>query len=338
MSDSVEKQLVIPAVTVLPPKLNLESQITDLEAAISHWLGTIVGGKPRLDTVKGYRQEMDHWLRWCDVNAVDPRSPARINVEAYRMELIAAKLLSPTIARKLTVVRLFYEWAKNTGFILRNPAAGIKAPPDERIKRTKKLSHGQAERLLEALPPSDTLRGKRDRLILGLLLLEGLRRVELERANDEDLEEAMFSPKILVHGKKRDRYKFPRADTLAAWQTYVALRGEVEQDMGVLHGKETLVTPLICNIDKGGSPRGRISRRGLNYIVDGYMEKAGVKQDQFSCHSLRHTFATLLYHETKDLKAVQDELGHKWITTSAIYADSDYERERYSERVPLGLK
>jgi site-specific recombinase XerC len=43
----------------------------------------------------------------------------------------------------------------------------------------------------------------------------------------------------------------------------------------------------------------------------------------------------LLYKETKDLKAVQDELGHANISTSAIYADSGHEVERYSERVPL---
>ena len=57
-----------------------------------------------------------------------------------------------------------------------------------------------------------------------------------------------------------------------------------------------------------------------------------------SCHALRHTFASLLYQKTKDLKAVQDELGHANISTTAGYADSGFDQERYSELVPLSLK
>jgi integrase/recombinase XerC len=39
-----------------------------------------------------------------------------------------------------------------------------------------------------------------------------------------------------------------------------------------------------------------------------------------SVHSLRHTFATRLYHKTGDLHLVQRALGHRQITTTEIYA------------------
>jgi site-specific recombinase XerD len=39
-----------------------------------------------------------------------------------------------------------------------------------------------------------------------------------------------------------------------------------------------------------------------------------------SFHSLRHTFATNLYHKTGDLHLVQRALGHRQITTTEIYA------------------
>jgi integrase/recombinase XerC len=39
-----------------------------------------------------------------------------------------------------------------------------------------------------------------------------------------------------------------------------------------------------------------------------------------SIHSLRHTFATRLYHKTGDLYLVQRALGHRHITTTEIYA------------------
>ncbi|MEW5701390.1 MAG: tyrosine-type recombinase/integrase [Candidatus Zixiibacteriota bacterium] len=39
-----------------------------------------------------------------------------------------------------------------------------------------------------------------------------------------------------------------------------------------------------------------------------------------SVHSLRHTFATRLYHKTGDLYLVQRARGHRQITTTEIYA------------------
>jgi integrase/recombinase XerD len=311
--------------------------IADLDEAVRIWLTSeVANGDPRDDTVKGYQQDIGAWMTWCRVNHVNPGAPTRQNVEAHRTEMIAAGLMPATIGRRLTVIRRFYQSAKDRGMIALNPAAGVKPPTDRRVAdRKKTLTPGQAERLLEILPPTDTLKGKRDRVIIGLMLLEGLRRVELHRANDDDIEEGLLGQRILVHGKIRDRHKYPRADTLAALQEYIDARGPVEMETIQLHRKECQVTPMITRISKADRPGGRISRIGLNHIIDGYLVKAGIKKDQLSCHALRHTFATLLYKETKDLKAVQDELGHANISTSAIYADSGHEVERYSERVPL---
>jgi len=311
--------------------------ITDLDEAVRIWLGSeVANGDLREDTVKGYQQDFGAWMSWCRVNNVNPGAPTRQNVEAHRAEMIAAGLRPATIGRRLTVIRRFYQSAKDRGMIRLNPAAGVKPPTDRRISdRKKSLTPGQAERLLEVLPPTDTLKGKRDRVIIGLMLLEGLRRVELHRANDGDIEEGLLGQRLLVHGKIRDRHKYPRADTLAALQEYILARGPVEPEAVLLHRKECQVTPLITRISKADRPGGRIARIGLNYIIDGYLVKAGIKKEQLSCHALRHTFGTLLYKETKDLRAVQDELGHANISTTAIYADSGQELERYSERLPL---
>jgi integrase len=38
-------------------------------------------------------------------------------------------------------------------------------------------------------------------------------------------------------------------------------------------------------------------------------------------HSARHTFATMTYQATKDLRLLQKQLSHSRITTTQIYAD-----------------
>lgn len=332
-------QLIIPALDGdrLPMARQPDWEAFDIEATVRAWLTSeVANGDPREDTLYSYRLNLQHWFKWCGVNRVDPGAPSRQDVEAFRAELIGAKLQATTVALKLTVVRRFYQSALERQLIPCNPAAGVKPPTDRRIKgRKKALSNAHAERLMEALPPADALKGKRDRVIIGLMLLEGLRRVEIHRANDEDIEEGLLGAKLVVHGKIRDRYKYPRKDMEEVLLEYLEHRGPVPTEVNQ-EGRE--VTPLVCNIAKGGKVGSRISRIGLNYIVDGYLNLAGIKREQISCHALRHTFGTLLYQETKDLRAVQDELGHAHINTTAIYADSGHDTQRFSERVPLAFK
>ena len=43
--------------------------------------------------------------------------------------------------------------------------------------------------------------------------------------------------------------------------------------------------------------------------------------DHYSIHACRHTFGTVLYQSTKNLREVQKQLGHSKPSTTAIYAD-----------------
>ncbi len=43
--------------------------------------------------------------------------------------------------------------------------------------------------------------------------------------------------------------------------------------------------------------------------------------DHFSVHSARHTYATFLLHDTKNLKYVQKQLGHSTMMMTGLYAD-----------------
>ncbi|MBI3663375.1 MAG: tyrosine-type recombinase/integrase [Acidobacteria bacterium] len=63
----------------------------------------------------------------------------------------------------------------------------------------------------------------------------------------------------------------------------------------------------------------RLGARQVQLRFAALCRKAGVSR-RVSVHSLRHTFATRLYHKTGDLYLVQRALGHRQITTTEIYA------------------
>ncbi len=56
---------------------------------------------------------------------------------------------------------------------------------------------------------------------------------------------------------------------------------------------------------------------------------AGIKNaSKITPHKLRHTFASILYRETKDIKVLQDLLGHANISTTQIYTHTDTEQRK----------
>ncbi len=67
--------------------------------------------------------------------------------------------------------------------------------------------------------------------------------------------------------------------------------------------------------------RGAWSRQAVQQIVKKYLKALGLYENGKSVHALRHSYATELYRKTKDLRAVQKQLGHASITTTQIYAD-----------------
>jgi len=66
---------------------------------------------------------------------------------------------------------------------------------------------------------------------------------------------------------------------------------------------------------------GQLDTRYLRTMVKRQACKAGIAEcERISPHTLRHSFATQLYRETKDLIAVKEALGHEDIGTTQIYA------------------
>jgi site-specific recombinase XerD len=64
-----------------------------------------------------------------------------------------------------------------------------------------------------------------------------------------------------------------------------------------------------------------VSSRYLRYMVKDLGEKAGIDKDLHPQHTLRHSFATDLLRQTKNLRLVGKALGHsdKSIGTALIY-------------------
>ena len=122
----------------------------------------------------------------------------------------------------------------------------------------------------------EKVRELRDLLMIDMMALHGLRTIEVQRANVEDLTDLGVNFALVVRGKTRDRLVYLRPDTRARMQEYVALGGETARDRDG--------TPLFSTID---APRHRLTRTRLRAIIVRYLRMAGLKRPGISNLALR---------------------------------------------------
>jgi len=149
--------------------------IPDLEHAKSAVLVSLRSSESQ----RSYRRSIDDFVRWyCS----EPRSSFNKTVVIrYRIHLEDQLLAPGTINVRLAAVRRLAYEAADTGLLSPERAAGIR-----RVKGSKKLGIRlgnwltvEEARALWQIPSAYSLKGKRDRAILAVLLGCGLRRGEL---------------------------------------------------------------------------------------------------------------------------------------------------------------
>ncbi|MEN9518875.1 MAG: hypothetical protein RLZZ381_1463 [Cyanobacteriota bacterium] len=277
----------------------------------------VSAGDASADTLKTYTRQLYQFLQWCDRRQLNPVTIVKDDVKKYRHWMVKQQQYKPaTIALKLAVVRRFYQAAVEKGLIAINPAAGVK-PPREKFDPAEKITYLEAEEvevLFRTVPHDGSLKSTRDRLILGIMALEGTRTVELHRADIASVVRQGKNLGVRVEGKRSIRVVPLTPDLARLLVEYLHQREA---------SKEVLKPTRPLFISTGNNSRGqRITRRGIRTIVDTYLKLADLKHTPgrtISAHSLRHTAGTLALRSGADLRQVQDLLGHSDPRTTSIY-------------------
>ncbi len=295
-----------------PDPFESEFEEDDIFRAFSRFVQIhIAQGDATDDTIRAYYREIDFWTQWCQRHNVDVANARRIHIEMYREEMKQQGLRINTRSHKLSIVRRFYDSAVEAGLRDNNPAAGVRGGKDQTPgeEKIKSLTGAALSRLLGVIP-TDTLVGKRDRAIVALMAIHGLRRVEIERMDEDSLliQEDMVS--IEVKGKaNRIRQVYLRPDTYRVITDYLMHKHEAG-----------FVAEGPCFVSLSNRSRGqRISRRSLNEIVDYYLSEASLKRVGVSCHALRHTFGTLSISGGAKVEDLKNAMGHVEIESTELY-------------------
>jgi len=246
-----------------------------------------------------------HLLREDGVAYASEVSEAHLIAYARHLERRTTRRGTPLAAASrastLSTIRRFFAFLASRGLVLRDPAAAIKLPRSKRLPRGI-LTESQARRLMAVPFPGSPI-GKRDRAILELLYGSGIRLGEAARADVSDLD--LRRRVLLVRsGKgKKDRVVPVPARAAIALDTYLA------------QARPELVkrADAALFVSRHG---GRLSLVGLRAIVKRHGRAIGVA---LTPHALRHTCATHLLRGGADIRHLQELLGHRCLSTTALY-------------------
>ncbi len=149
--------------------------------------------------------------------------------------------------------------------------------------------------------------GQRNRAMMRLMLDSGLRVAEITALKWNDLN--LTTGQLHVKQGKMDRMLWIGENTLKLLQK---LRERQAKDVPADQGVKA---PEYVFSTRDG---GKLSPRFIQAMVKRYRERCGFDK-RVTPHTLRHTFATDLLRETKNICLVQKTLGHASLSTTQIY-------------------
>ncbi|MCF8000750.1 MAG: tyrosine-type recombinase/integrase [Halanaerobiales bacterium] len=219
--------------------------------------------------------------------------------------------------RKLYAIRSFFKFLQKREYIEKNPAMTIESSKTRTTAEPIYLKLDEAKKYIKVIKEADLLNKKRDLAIVKLFLYAGLRVSELVELDLEDIDYEDKSIKFFGKGNK-ERYVPLHADTINSIKQYLPERNKIDPN-----DKDAEKALFL-------STRGnRISPRSIQLFVKKYAKMAGIKNaSKVTPHKLRHTFATMLYNKTKNIKVLQDLLGHENISTTQIYTHTDQKQKK----------
>ncbi len=258
-------------------------------------------------TSTNYARDLDALVRFAEgAGLARWRDLDSQHVRIFGAKEHAAGLAPRSVQRRLSAVRSFFRFLMREGELTNNPASEIRAPKAAK-RLPKTLDVDQVVQLLE-IPAEDAL-AVRDRAMMELLYSSGLRLAELIGLERPDVDLRDRTVRVLGKGSKTRVVPVGKhaVAAITAWL----------RDRGVLAAPEE--TALF--VGRNGR---RIGARAVQQRVQYWARRRGLPQ-RIHPHLFRHSFATHLLESSRDLRGVQELLGHADIATTQVYTHLDFQ-------------
>lgn len=282
----------------------------EVGVVIEEFLSEISANGRKASSVASYPRELDT-LRRCLHDPPLARISAAdvggfLSSPAVRVKRDGREKAPTTMNRTRAVIRAFFSWCERTRRIERSPAFLVQCAP-LCAPVVRYMSRRELQIFLARIKRSGHRLARLDHALFSTIAYTGVRLSEASKVvwADLDLQHRRLCLRSVKGGGVDSRHVPPR------------LRRVLVEYRNADHTTRAGAEPIFY------STRGRaLSPRSLQYRFAFWLSRAGIHR-RMSVHSLRHTFATLLYRLTRDVLLVSHALGHRDIRTTRRYAHID---------------
>jgi len=272
----------------------------------SHYADFIkfLDAKPK--TIATYTRALKQFYLFLQAHSIS--HPTRQTILAFREALIL-KNKPTTVQNYMVTVRLFFRWLEQQG-LYKNIADKIKSPVISKSHKKDYLTSKQVRNILENIKLDESEQGLRDYAIIAIMVVGGLRTIEISRSNIGDIRSVGDAAALFIQGKGRDEKteytKLPHHVEIAI-RKYLIMRKATDMQQALF------VSTSNNNLGE------RLTTRSISGIVKARFRQAGFDSCMLTAHSLRHTAGTLSLLNGGTLEETQQLLRHSNINTTMIY-------------------
>lgn len=248
-------------------------------------------------TLTNYSRILYSWEKWLILNGIPWQQARRPHVIRYKKQLYDNGLSPLTVNTYLTVLRKFYQWTEINEYF-KDIATSIRGFKRYTGFRKKPLMEPQVHQLIKAIDTA-TVTGWRNYCIIRLMILAGLRTIEVSRLNVGDFyNNGTRGVDVLGKGRTEKTFIPIGSDLVYEINQYLKNRKHLKPE-----------DPLFTS--ESNHNRGfRIQPASISRIVKKSLRDIGITSKEYSAHSLRHTTAIRLIMAKKSLFEVQSFLRH----------------------------
>ena len=255
------------------------------------------------NSLSSYRRDLLLFSAWLQGQGTTLLQADKANIIGYFAYRAGQGLSAKSVARLLSCLRGFYQYALRERWVSVDPALDIDSPKLGR-SLPYSLTEDEVDRLLQA-PDTATALGLRDKAMLEMLYACGLRVSELVGLQTSDVN--MMQGVVRVFGKGSKERLIPMGEEALSWL------GRYYRE-----ARPVLLEGIVSDVCFPSLRGNMMTRQTFWHRVKRYALQSDIRKP-LSPHKLRHAFATHLLNNGADLRVVQLLLGHSNLSTTQIY-------------------